>query len=95
MCELMAAQCRLHLAAQQGDLDTLYRLLDHPDDRTTTAADPDAQGITPLHSGGSGSVACVGWLAISALRVSCSSRVLLDEDEATYTPHTASESIAE
>lgn len=39
----------LHLAAQQGDLDTLYRLLDHPDDRTTTAADPDAQGITPLH----------------------------------------------
>ena len=39
----------LHLAAQQGDLDTLYRLLDQPDAETTTAADPDAQGITPLH----------------------------------------------
>lgn len=44
-----SAPTPLHLAAQQGDLDTLYRLLDHPDQQTTTAADPDAQGITPLH----------------------------------------------
>ncbi|GAA5993734.1 hypothetical protein JCM10908_001059 [Rhodotorula pacifica] len=39
----------LHLAAQQGDLQTLYRLLDHPQDRVVTASDPDDQGITPLH----------------------------------------------
>lgn len=39
----------LHLAAQRGDLETLYRLLDHPTDRTVTASDPDDQGITALH----------------------------------------------
>lgn len=45
------APSELHLAAQMGDLDTLYRLLDHPadSDRLVTASDPDPQGITPLH----------------------------------------------
>ncbi|GAA5877540.1 hypothetical protein JCM3774_005900 [Rhodotorula dairenensis] len=51
----------LHLAAQRGDLDMLYRLLDHPaPGQTVTAADPDAQGITPLH-----------WAAINAHLLCC------------------------
>ncbi|GAA5844281.1 hypothetical protein JCM9279_001753 [Rhodotorula babjevae] len=41
----------LHRAAQQGDLDAVYALLDHPrpDQPALTASDPDPQGITPLH----------------------------------------------
>lgn len=41
----------LHRAAQQGDLDAVYALLDRPtpDQAALTASDPDGQGITPLH----------------------------------------------